>query len=63
MSKIKTSKKSQGFAAPFSVLLFTDDMAELKKQAAESGVAKSTLIRLAVRDGLKRKIFAKLIAS
>jgi hypothetical protein len=63
MAKSKIKKKAQDFAAPFSVLIFNDDMANLEKLALRSGVGKSVLIRLAVREGLKRKIFDAMVAS
>lgn len=63
MGKVKTKKKAQGFAPPFSVLIFSEDMTGLEKLTAKTGVSKSVLIRLAVREGLKRKIFDAMVAS
>ncbi len=63
MAKTKGKKKAQDFAPPYSILIFNDDMMGLDKISAKVGVPKATLIRLAVRDSLKRKIFDGLAAS
>lgn len=63
LGKTKVKKKAQDFAAPFSILIFNRDMATLEKLSVETGVHKSVLIRLAVREGLKRKIFDSMVAS
>lgn len=63
MTKRNTPKKAQDFADPFSVMLFKDDAKLLTTVSSKTGVTKSVLIRLAVRDALKRKVFEAMVAS
>ncbi len=50
--KAKPKPAKESFAQPFSVLLFEHNLRILEKTAAESGIAKSVLLRLLVRDAI-----------
>lgn len=59
----KKPDEAHKFAQPFSVLLFAKDAKELERLSAVCGVGKSALIRKAVDEAIKRKIFRALEAS
>ncbi len=63
MTKKKKTERAQDFAIPFSVLLFEDDAKKLAELAKTSGVGKSVLIRLAVREALRKNQFKAMAAS